>query len=189
MKKILFFLSICIGFAAQAQQLKTNFYATGAKESEGILLCSDPRVLDKNFDTFSKEEQERILASTIKEGEWKYWFESGKLRTIETYKNGIKTGFSKTYYENGNLESELYYNGATSTTYYENGTKQSEGKFSDVDIPDGEWKGWHENGNLNYISNYVNGVNQGYTKWFDASGKLYFEQQFTDGKIIKETKF
>jgi hypothetical protein len=189
MKKVIFTIGLFVSCFGFAQQLKTNLYATGSKESEGTLLCNDARVFDKNFSSYSKDEQQRILASTIKDGEWKYWFESGKIRSIEYYKNGVKTSICKTYYENGSLESELNFEGGISTTYFENGAKQSEGKYTASEQPDGIWKSWHENGSLNSVSNFVNGINQGTTKWYDESGKLYLEQEFTDGLIVKQTKY
>lgn len=187
MKNIFFSIVFLFCLGANAQNLKVNYFPNGAKESEGVLLCNDPKVLSLDFNNLTKDEQARILATSVKEGEWKYWFDNGQLRAVEVYKNGVKQSGSKSYYTNGVLESEIYYDGKISTTYFENGKKQSEGKFLVGDIPHGDWKGWHENGNLNYESSYNNGLNVGITKWYDSNGKLYLEQEFLNGKIIKET--
>jgi antitoxin component YwqK of YwqJK toxin-antitoxin module len=189
MKKILFSIAFIYAINISAQSLKVNYFPNGAKESEGILLCNDPKILDPNFGNYSKEEQSRILATTVRDGEWKFWYDNGQLRTTEVYKNGEKLSGSKSYYTDGKLESEIYYDGKLSITYYENGQKQTEGIFLKGDIPNGVWKGWHENGKINYEATYNNGVNIGITKWYDVKGKLYLQQEFTNGKLIKETSF
>jgi len=174
---------------ANAQDVKQTFYANGAKESEGVLLCNDPRIFNKDFASLSKLEQDRISANSVKDGEWKYWFDNGQLRIVEYFNKGKKIKGCKTFYQSGKLESNLNFEGKTSFTYHENGQIETEGMFKEADLPDGIWKGYFENGKLNFESNYVNGTQHGITKWYDANGKLYMEQDYNNGQIIKENKY
>ena len=57
-----------------------------------------------------------IVINKKMEGEWKYYYLSGKLRIERNYKNGEREGEWKEYYYNGQLESiKNYKNGTTFT--------------------------------------------------------------------------
>lgn len=62
-----------------------------------------------------------------RDGEWKAYFENGKIQAVATYRQGVQIGDEKVYYENGNL----MYQGQ-----YENG------------ICCGTWKFYNELGKL-----------------------------------------
>ena len=174
-----------------AQQIKTYYYDSGKKASEGILLCNDPTVLRADFPSnYSKDEQERVYSNVIKDGEWKSWYEDGTLQSVEKYEKGILIGKKLTYHPNGKIESEINFDGVTpSTFYYNTGQKQSEGVYSKENQAIGMWKGWYESGVLNYEAQYTNGINTGVTKWFSPEGTLYLVQEFAaDGTLLKSTK-
>lgn len=83
------------------------------------------------------------------------WDESGTQIKEEFYvsnkKKMIKNGFYKSYYKNGQMESEGNYTDGKQhgswKYYYENSQLQSEGSFNN-DIPTGIWKEYDEDGNL-----------------------------------------
>ena len=57
------------------------------------------------------------------------YYENGKLKSKGTYKDGSLNGIFRSYFQDGKLETERY---------YEN------------NVPVGEWKGWHSNGQQAY---------------------------------------
>jgi hypothetical protein len=190
MKYYIILLVLFFGLNGSAQQVKTYYFESGKKSSEGILLCNDPSVLDPKFpDNYSKDEQERILSSAVKDGEWKSWFEDGRLQSIHHYNKGVLIGKNTTYHNNGQIESVIILDGiSTSTFYYTNGQKQSEGVLNVDNLPIGLWKGYFESGILNYEAQYSNGVSSGTSKWYSEDGKLYLVQEFSEGNLIKSTK-
>ncbi|NOZ36423.1 MAG: hypothetical protein GXO80_14140 [Chlorobi bacterium] len=70
-----------------------------------------------------------------KNGKFVYFFNSGKIKSIENYSNNLKNGKWVQYYENGNKDFEII---------YENDKK------------DGEWLWYFENGQLSAKENYIN---------------------------------
>ena len=58
-----------------------------------------------------------------REGEWKSWYDDGKLWSVGTFKAGVQVGETLTYYENGNLR----YSG----TYDKHGKRTGKWKFYD----------------------------------------------------------
>jgi antitoxin component YwqK of YwqJK toxin-antitoxin module len=192
MKQFILPIFILLSQLSMSQQLKTFYYDSGKKASEGILVCNDPTILQANFPAnYSKEEQERVYANSVKDGEWKSWYEDGTLQTIEHYNKGLLVGKKLTYHPNGKLESEITFDGVTpSVFYYNTGQKHSEGYFTSDNQTTGLWKGYYESGVINYESQYTNGVNTGITKWFSADGRMYLVQEFSaDGTLIKSTKY
>lgn len=41
----------------------------------------------------------------LKDGEWRDWYENGKLKTVTNWANGYKSGYYAKYDENGNIET------------------------------------------------------------------------------------
>jgi antitoxin component YwqK of YwqJK toxin-antitoxin module len=190
MRYFIITVALLFNLSSYAQQVKTYYHDNGKKASEGVLLCNDPKVLEPNFPSnYSKDEQERILSSTIKDGEWKSWYDDGTLQSVQHYNKGVLVGKNLTYHPNGQLESLIIPDGvSTSTYYYMNGQKQSEGILNSESQAQGIWKGWFESGVLNFEAQYSNGLSSGVTKWYSEDGKLYLIQEFSEGNLIKTTK-
>ena len=69
-------------------------------------------------------------------GMWDYKYseyENGKLRSVESYKNGVRDGVW--------------------VVWYENGRKKEEGIIRDV-VETGEWTYWDEKGNITEVKNF-----------------------------------
>jgi antitoxin component YwqK of YwqJK toxin-antitoxin module len=92
----------------------------------------------------------------LRDGTWSYYDENGQLHMESTYMNGVKIGVSR-WSKNGQLVYEATYKEVEpdgsqecfSRSWYENGQLESEGTFNVKDgNPIGVWKNWSENGEL-----------------------------------------
>jgi antitoxin component YwqK of YwqJK toxin-antitoxin module len=85
------------------------------------------------------------------EGEWTFYYPSGKVEHIETYSNGVLNGTFKALFENGNTKRK----GA-----YKNGQQV------------GYWREYHPNGQLKILAQFSNGEKSGVWKYYDEEGNL-----------------
>jgi len=154
-------------------------------------------VIDENGKT---KETYQILPDSTKNGDYKAFYNSGKIKETATYKDGkrigehyfyhengnpevkeiyvdgIMTGQYYSYYENGQVEiSALYSNGnmnGTLTAYYENGVIKEVVEMSDGE-ENGPFKEYYENGKIHWQGQFLNGDNEfGLLKEFDENGNL-----------------
>lgn len=79
------------------------------------------------------------------------YYESGKLRTEATVRNGLLDGPATMYYESGSKMSEAYYkNGmldGMSVSFYPGGEKQAKAVYSNG-VLHGNSSSWHKDGTL-----------------------------------------
>ena len=79
------------------------------------------------------------------------YYSNGTLALAEVYKNGIRNGFSYSWYENGSPKSEFYFlndkKHGICITWYQNGQMQMLANHSYGKI-NGEFKAWDEEGTL-----------------------------------------
>ena len=113
-------------------------------------------------------------------GEWKWYYENGKLKTIGNYdEEGGEIGEWKRYYKNGQLrvytlyDSDGYAQGEWKW-YYEDGQIWTDGKYYDG-AKIGEWKWYYENGKLKRYSQYDS---EGYAK--DGFKRYYESGQISE---------
>jgi len=94
------------------------------------------------------------------------YFDSGNIKSVIHYKNGLRDGEMRIYYENGKLKQILHY---------------FNGKVS------GLVKNFDENGILREMYNIENGKREGPTSYFDSTGKYLKDVSYKEGKLdIKE---
>ena len=128
-------------------------------------------------------------------GERKYFYESGNLETVETFRNGTYDGLYRHYYPNGVLQIEQQYvNGALqglSTRYYANGVVEEKVTLRDNE-EDGPFKEYYENGNLKaegaYKPSELGPAEQGELKEYDESGQLVRIADCSDGRCSTRWK-
>ena len=98
------------------------------------------------FASWSKPREVNITDMEIREG---ITYVKGETKAF--------TGIIKSYYENGNLESEGNFKdgklNGLSKVYYENGNLKREDNYKD-DKLEGLYKGYYENGDLKSEDNY-----------------------------------
>lgn len=181
MKKFLYTLTaLTLFFTANAQEKKVDTWPNGNKKSEGVVIGNA-----KVDPSASKEIQARESMNIIKDGKWNTWFENGKMRSEEYYNKGTMTGAWKVWYDNGQLESDINFTTAKASYYYKNGTKQSEGGIASGMINTGKWIAYYENGKKNYEGNYtMTGDKDGVWTWYDETGKVTTVQTFSKGNLL-----
>jgi antitoxin component YwqK of YwqJK toxin-antitoxin module len=104
-----------------------------------------------------------------KDGDWS--FKHNLITEKGNYYEGNQQGIWKSWYENGNLYSEIEYDqdipNGKYTTYWENGNMKLTGKYV-TGVREGLWHRYNENGDLLVSDFYKNGVE---IKWNDYSIK------------------
>ena len=94
----------------------------------------------------------------VNEGPQRYWFQDiERLEHEENYKNGVKDGIQRLWYESGVLKRIESYN---------NGNLE------------GIWKEWYEDGQLKSQGSYKHGYKHGLWREWDESGILVEERKF-----------
>ena len=128
------------------------------------------------------------------DGDFISTFGDGQLRSLDTYKNGLRSGKFEYYHVNGQIssqgifvegkldgkvESSNYEGNPTSIVSYDNGVVNSATNYT-----------YFENGNLSYIENLKGGVSleedgvlNGTITSYEEDGNLDYIENYKDGKI------
>ena len=81
-----------------------------------------------NFDSLGRLEQKRYIVNGLTNGKCFYYFENGKIRLIQEFKNGKKVGSAIKYDSYSRIKQYMLYNFesliAFKKDYYSNGSKQ-----------------------------------------------------------------
>jgi antitoxin component YwqK of YwqJK toxin-antitoxin module len=141
-----------------------------------------------------KIEKEGKYESDRKTGIWKTYYENGNLKSEITYINNIADGYAKIYYENGKISEEGTWKGikwvGKYLFYHENGNKAYEWSFNDQGKRTGEQKYYHENGKLMIKGDWIDGKENGVISEYDSNGNLKSEKVFASGAMNeKSSKF
>jgi antitoxin component YwqK of YwqJK toxin-antitoxin module len=116
------------------------------------------------------------------------YYDSGKIKSKETYKSGKPNGLWIDWYENGQKKRQVNFkNGdldGLETEWYENGQK-----FLELTIKKGEFNGlynyWHENGQKDSEGTFKDSKDDGiYTEWYE-NGQLYRQRNYKDGELVE----
>ncbi|HFG0564776.1 toxin-antitoxin system YwqK family antitoxin [Flavobacterium psychrophilum] len=151
---------------------------------------------------------EKGFIKNHKEGEeWTKYHENGNIKYEEKLKDG--NGFSRWYYENGQISDSVYYiknkmhgeikhwhkngqireicgwkNGIQNgiyETYYENGKPKEKATLINDEL-DGKNERWHKNGQKDFIHFYKLGVREGNVKEWYSNGKMEIDANYSSGK-------
>ncbi len=93
-----------------------------------------------------------------------------------------KTMLDKKDYANGQKIHEL--SGNKLTYFFKNGRVKAEGLFQN-DKMEGQWKFYRETGQLWQIGVFKNGKKNGSWVRYDRDGKLEYQENFMEDKIVK----
>lgn len=112
----------------------------------------------------------------------KWWLCVALLSVFVSCNDGVE----RSYWENGNLKSELrYVDGKLEgdcVWYTATGGLSAKAHYKN-DVPDGPYQRWHPNGKMASEENYVDGVLEGEMhKWYD-NGQLFQEGQYASGMM------
>ena len=123
----------------------------------------------------------RDYVDGVLHGDEKSYYQSGKLKSLGSFKRGILDGIVTGYYEDGTIQVRATYDNGVKQGrvihYYPNGTKQVESFYTD-DKFDGIRTTWYENGKPMEIAPYSKGLLHG-------TGRTYYEA----GGVFEEVKF
>ena len=115
------------------------------------------------------------------------YYESGKIKSLRHFENGMYQGIWSEWYENGNLkfQGDRYKNMGDGLTrwWYENGQLKKQGTY-DLDKQQGAVVRWHPNGNLKIIRYYEQDAPTGSWSTFDEEG-LILDEGDADHKFYR----
>ncbi len=136
--------------------------------------------------------EEFYLQNGIINGLFQSFYENGNPKEKIDFFEGEKSGELKKYYENGTLKYEVNIDETGELFlhqwYHENGNpKKLESKLMDNDERYGDYKEWHENGQLAEIGYYIGNYDRE-GKWleFYPDGSKKLEAKFVDGERLIE---
>lgn len=110
---------------------------------------------------------EGIIDSVLQyQGDWLFYFESGKLKGKGKYQNNLK------------IDEWVY--------YYENGVLEQKGKYR-IGKPHGDWNWYHQNEKLKINEFYIKGFIDGESIEYDSIGTIVSKGNYVSG--FKEGKW
>jgi antitoxin component YwqK of YwqJK toxin-antitoxin module len=118
-------------------------------------------------------------------GESRSWTDDGVLSKVENYVNGVRNGIQHSYHRNGKISEEsIVSNGmlvGKVKTFYESGEPF---EIYEVDeCKQGEYRMFHENGQLKIQCEYNKDELDGEYKEWDEEGNLVLERFYVEGKL------
>lgn len=119
-----------------------------------------------------------------KTGEWKWFFNTGRVRKVEHYKNGRLNGKWQQFADDGQLLDQREFINDTMLTWmsYASMTYQC-GEFKGMILENGRVENHDPQGNLESIGMIENGVQTGQWNGYFASGKLRNIKKYNKGKL------
>lgn len=164
------------GAAETAQyEIRRAYYKSGTLKIEAAYLNNQLEGTTRFFDSLSGKitvsywyENGKLMGEGLidengfKQGEWKEYYKSGKLKALGFYKNGFRFGYWKYFYEDGNLEQE--------------------GLYIDNELPHQSWKWYYNNGKPLRIENYKNGILEGNFIEYDDSSNIVTKGEYYEGE-------
>ena len=126
----------------------------------------------------------RDYVDGVLHGDEKSYYQSGKLKSLGSFKHGLLDGIVTGYYEDGTIQVRaIYDNGIKQGRvihYYPNGTKQVETFYTDDEF-DGVRSTWFENGKLMELIPYSKGLVHGMVEIYYESGSVFEEVKYNYG--------
>ncbi|MCX6270380.1 MAG: hypothetical protein NTU44_04010, partial [Bacteroidetes bacterium] len=122
-----------------------------------------------------------------KDGIWLSYHPAGFIKSIESYKNGIREGVFISIDDRGALAGEEYYvqdkiDGLSRHFTY-GGRPSSEINYK-MGMKHGSYKVYYDmTGKLQEESNYVMNKKDGVAKWYDTEGKMVAEYNYRNGEL------
>ncbi len=161
-------------------KIKKEYYPDGKIKKSGAYVDGKPIGIHKVYDekgnvtkseTYSdkgiKLGEGRIDKQGKKQGDWKFLYDDGKIRSEGKFVNGKKSGVWKFYYKSGNIEQKgAYKNGKPQGLwiwYYDNGNIRRKGKF-DKGKEIGKFFELTEEGDTLSVGKYIYGLKSGLWK-------------------------
>ena len=125
-------------------------------------------------------------------GNWTWYYNNGKLQTIEYYKNGNQDSAFESYYINGQIRIKGTYSmgkqvGLWEHWYQDGKQEQFENRINGK--MDGKAKYWHRNGKLYASGTYKLSIKDGLWQYWDEEGNLEKEEKYINGELIESKNY
>lgn len=183
--KYIFTLTVLFLFSLTFQAKDGNIIDNDGMR-QGYWVITGGMTTKKGYKTAAKVEEGKYKDNR-KEGLWKKYWPSGKIKNEINYKIGKPNGDYSVYYNNGQLEESGTWNKNKNTgdfkRFYENGNKQQEFVFADNGKRNGVQKYYHPNGQLELEAKIINGKEEGVIKRYFDTGKLKEEKVMHGGTV------
>lgn len=138
---------------------------------------------------FSLAQINQADANGYRQGNWKKFFENGKIRYEGSFKDNKPVGEWKRYHDNGNLQAKIYYSetsdSAVSEIYNLKGKLIASGNFVS-EKKEGLWK-FFSGTRLVSESNFLQGIKHGLEKMYYESGEILEEIEWINN--LKHGKY
>jgi len=134
---------------------------------------------------------EEFFLHGARHGTSTFYFDSGLPAFQTTFEQGVESGMRLRWNSSGILTMaenlRLGKREGMSFRWSDNGAISEECSYRD-DKLNGTLIAWHSKPAALpwYIKEYQDGVQNGYERWWDESGKLISEQLFVNGKVVEE---
>ncbi len=190
-----------------------NYHESGNKSVSAEYVNGSLNGEVKWFDYYGNLVSVIPFKNDERDGNGKDFYPTNAIKNIYTYANGILTNDFISYHPKGKILSKQFFINDTIDGSYEefyvNGQLKSSGKYLNG-YKDSTWRYYYVNGNLSDICDYKNGEIvgtcssyyhngiikeistyndnaelDGLFKYFTPKGKLYFEEEYTNGIITK----
>ncbi|EOG6905666.1 toxin-antitoxin system YwqK family antitoxin [Flavobacterium psychrophilum] len=116
-----------------------------------------------------------------RDGTWNWFYEDGKIRTEQNFKNNLENGKKIEYYPNQQKQEEsTFINDKKQGLYsmwFKNGQLQYTCQFN-LDKKNGKEIYYYENGIIQKEGNYINGNKKGKFIWYKIDGTIEEESTF-----------
>lgn len=228
---LVFFILNVNGLVAQVDTTSPNYqkylYENGQISSEGLLLDGKPNGYWKTYYKDGTIKSEGNRENFKLDSTWKFYNPAGELSMIINYEQGLKDGLRVTYSEDeiitenfkGDIKNgwtKVFYSDSVlkSEVYFENGKKDGYEKVYDrqgnivslmnyekgfllsrefINRTDkqgrkqGPWKTFYADGDLKTSGNYLDGKKNGIFKEYDRDGNLLNIEKYDNGeKVIRD---
>ncbi|HJW15576.1 MAG TPA: TonB family protein [Flavisolibacter sp.] len=110
-------------------------------------------------------------------GVWQTWYPNGNKKDSGLVINNQLVNLWKEWYPNGHIKNECTYSEAQDQTIYKSINTPWTGPRN------GKYSSWYENGKMESLGKYINGIMDGEWKWYYDNGNISTIEFYSDGKI------
>jgi len=132
-------------------------------------------------------EIENNIISGKKFGDWKEWYENGQIKSLVSYSDGVRKGIGRTWYRSGQLKMEVeFVNDSEALPYRREKVKNYWDKNGLHLVIDGagEAKFYHQDSLVvSDIGFFEKGYKTGLWKGYDNQGKLNYEEIYSTSSV------
>ncbi len=167
-----------------------TYYAKSGKITTKLQHREDGTSFAQNFYETGKLSSEGKYKGQKKDSTWLFYDEQTRLLSSEDYKDDLRNGMVRVFYQSGKVSREQsYLNGlpnGKAISYYENGMPQTEDNYAN-NMLNGESKIFGPKGNLTQKGHYQNNVRDGEWSTYNDDNSLRSTIAYKDnqpGKLV-----